>query len=102
MLGAFQCEYLGALFARTQNRIHFSAADGAERSLSVGQADPEPGEFAGRRGAGGAWAARSFRVILSFLIKSTLTDRPEMFARLPMNRRTGRGNSMMSVGVATI
>ena len=39
---------------------------------------------------------------LPLVTKSNLMNRPVMFARLPMNRRTGGGNSMMSVGVATI
>jgi hypothetical protein len=38
---------LRAFFARDHHRIHFSAADGAERFLGFGQAGAEPGEFAG-------------------------------------------------------
>ena len=105
VLGAFQREHLRAFLARDHHRIHLAGADGAERFLGVGQAGAEFGEFAGlARGAVGAWlAACSFHsAILPFVIKSNSTNRPVMFVRLPMNRRTGGGNSMMSVGVATI
>ena len=48
VLGAFQREHLRALLARDHHRIHFAAADGAERFLRFGQARAEFGEFAGR------------------------------------------------------
>jgi hypothetical protein len=79
VLGALQREHLRTLFARDHYRIHFSAADGAERFLHFGQAHAEFGEFAerpagccaGRRGAGGALVASSFQsAILPFVIKS--------------------------------
>ncbi len=50
----------GALLARDHHRIHFAAADGAERFLRVGQAGAELGEFAGRRGAGGVLSRGQF------------------------------------------
>ena len=103
VLGAFQREHLRALFARDHHRIHFAGADGAERFLRFGQAGAELGELAGRRGAGGALAAGSFHsAVLPFVSKSNPTNRPVVFDRLPMSRRTGRGNSLTSVGVATI
>jgi hypothetical protein len=36
MVGTLECEHTLALFARDHNRIHFSAADGAERILCFG------------------------------------------------------------------
>ena len=51
----------------------------------------------------GTFLAGSFQsAMFTFLIKSNSTNRPVMFIRLPMKRRSGGGNSMMSVGVATI
>lgn len=44
-----------ALFACAPHRIHFDGADGAKHFLRFGQAGVEFGEFAGRRGAGGAF-----------------------------------------------
>ena len=116
VLGAFQREHLRALFARDHHRIHFAGADGAERFLGFGHAGAEPGEFTGQRGTqAGSWSmgrrspgltsawSGGFQIaILTFATKSSSTNRPVVFNRLPMNRRTGRGNSLMSVGVATI
>ena len=79
VLGAFQREHLRALLARDHHRIHFAAADGAERFLRFGQAGAELGEFAGRRGAGGVLAAGSFQsAVLPFVSKSNPTNRPEV------------------------
>ena len=104
VLGAFQREHLRAFLARDHHRIHFAAADGAERFLRFGQARAELGEFAGRRGCVEELLRRVVfkAAILPFVTKSNSTNRPVMFVKLPMNRRTGGGNSLMSVGVATI
>ena len=60
VFGALQREHLRALFSSDHHRIHFAAADGAERFLRFGQPGTEFGQFAGQRGAGGALAAGEF------------------------------------------
>ena len=123
-------EHLGTFLASHHHAVHFAGADGAERFFRCREAGAEPGEFVGRCAGGGAGGARHFEravfggrssgahgvtrptglinagrlhsAILPFLIRSSSTNRPLMFAKLPMNRRSGLGSSMMSVGVATI
>jgi len=58
---------------------------------------------AGRRGAVGVLSTGSSQsAIFLFMSKSNPTNRPVVFDRLPISRRTGRGNSLTSVGVARI
>jgi hypothetical protein len=47
------------------------------------------------------WSQRRKKSPLSYAIGSNSANRRAMVAMLPMNRRTGRGNFLMSVGVAS-
>jgi hypothetical protein len=47
VLGALQREHLRALVARDHHRIHFAAANGAERFLRFCQARAEPAQAIG-------------------------------------------------------
>ena len=84
-------------------RIRFAGPNSVERFLRFGQAHAEFGEFARQGGAGEGFSRGSFQSAISPLVSKFIPpNRRVVFDRFPMNRRAGSGNSLTSVGVATI
>ena len=102
-LRAFEREYLRAIFTGDDHRVDFTGANGAQRFLRFGQARAESGRPPRRGGTRGGNAADGCHGSVSpGVSRSSPTNRPAVFDRLPMSRRTGLGNSRTSVGVARI